>query len=126
MNQVKKVLSTLFLNFLLASSVLADNIPLNGLKKLQPETGFRPESNNYALGAIIGSFVNIFLSVLGIIFVILMLYAGYTWMMAQDEEKKVTNAKDTIRRAIIGLIITVSVYAIWNIIADRILSISLN
>jgi len=49
---------------------------------------------------------------LGIIFIILMIYAGYNWMTAQGEEEKVTKAKTTIQRAIIGLIIVVSAYAI--------------
>jgi hypothetical protein len=53
-----------------------------------------------------------FLGLLGIIFVILMIYAGYNWMTAAGDEKKVEKAKDTIQRAIIGLIITVAAYAI--------------
>jgi hypothetical protein len=41
-----------------------------------------------------------------------MLYAGYNWMTAAGDEQKVEKAKDTITRAIIGIIITVSAYAI--------------
>ncbi|RLC39037.1 hypothetical protein DRH27_00740 [Candidatus Falkowbacteria bacterium] len=53
-----------------------------------------------------------FLSVLGVIFIILMIVAGYNWMSAAGDEQKVQKAKDTILRAIIGLIILVSAYAI--------------
>ena len=34
-----------------------------------------------------------------------MLYAGYHWMTARGEEEKVEKAKDTIQRAIVGIII---------------------
>ena len=40
------------------------------------------------------------------------IYAGYNWMTAQGEEEKVSKAKDTIQRAVIGLIVTIAAYAI--------------
>jgi len=52
-----------------------------------------------------------------------MVYAGYNWMVARGEEEKVTIAKDTIKRAIIGLVITVSSYAIWNFIFSNFINI---
>ena len=62
-------------------------------------------------------FMNAFdgaLTMLGIIFVILIILAGYNWMTAAGDEAKVTKAKETIRRAIIGFIIVSSAYAIYN------------
>lgn len=56
--------------------------------------------------------VSAFLGLLGIIFLILIIYAGFLWMTAQGEEEKVTKAKDTITRAVIGLVIIVLAYAI--------------
>ncbi len=66
----------------------------------------------YSFAKIVGTVIQAFLSLLGIIFVALILYAGYNWMMAQGEEDKVIKAKDTLKRAIIGLAITVGAYAI--------------
>lgn len=70
----------------------------------------------YAPGKSLGYFMAIviqaFLGLLGIIFVILIIYAGYNWMTAAGEEQKVEKAQNTIRRAIIGLIIIVGAYAI--------------
>jgi len=51
-----------------------------------------------------------------------MLYAGYNWMMARGDEEKVTKAKDTITRAIIGLLITIGAYAISFWVFDKLLS----
>ena len=56
--------------------------------------------------------ITVFLSLLGVIFIILIILAGYNWMTAGGEEEKVNKAKQMIYRAIIGLIIIMSAYAI--------------
>ncbi|MDP2708800.1 MAG: hypothetical protein Q8O93_01995 [bacterium] len=61
---------------------------------------------------IIQTVISAFLGLLGIIFLILIIYAGYNWMTAQGDEDKVTKAKDTLARAIIGLIIIIAAYSI--------------
>jgi len=67
---------------------------------------------NATVGGITAVVINGFLGLLGIIFLVLIITAGYKWMMAQGNEEKVTEAKDTMYRAVIGLIIVVSAYAI--------------
>ena len=42
-------------------------------------------------------------------------------MTARGEEEKVEKAKDTITRAIIGLIIVVGAYAIWSFIFSNLI-----
>lgn len=74
--------------------------------------GFDTISDESNLTTLISSVIEIFLSFLGIIFLILMLYGGYNWMTAAGDESKVETAKSTIQRAIIGLIIIISAYAI--------------
>jgi hypothetical protein len=61
---------------------------------------------------IIGAVISAFLSLLGIIFLILVLYAGFTWMTSMGNEQKVQKAKDTLLQATIGIIIVISAYAI--------------
>jgi len=56
--------------------------------------------------------VNVFLSVIGVLLLVYMLYAGYNWLTARGEEEKVEKAKDTLKRAITGAIIIVAAYAI--------------
>jgi cytochrome bd-type quinol oxidase subunit 2 len=62
--------------------------------------------------SVAGKVINIFLSILGVVFLILMILGGYHWMTAAGDEQKVTKAKSTITAAIIGLIIVVAAYAI--------------
>ena len=88
---------------------------LKNLEKVQQNSGYSSADETSA-ASIAGSIVSIFFSILGIIFIALMLYAGYNWMIAAGDNTKVEKAKDTIKRAIIGIIILASSYAIWLII----------
>ena len=56
--------------------------------------------------------ISIVLGFLAILFVSLMLYAGFMWMTAQGDESKVEKARGIIIAAIIGLLIIISAYAI--------------
>lgn len=68
---------------------------------------------------IIGRIINIFLGFLGIIFLGLLLYAGFTWMTAGGDVSKVETAKKTIRNSIIGLVIIASAWAITAFIFNQ-------
>jgi len=59
-------------------------------------------------GQIIGSL----LSLVGVVFLVLMIYGGITWMTAAGNEKQVEKAKNTITTAIVGLAVILSAYAI--------------
>ena len=77
-----------------------DNIALNSF------------DTNATVGSILAVVIKTFLSLLGIIFIILILLGGYNWMTAAGEEEKVRKAQETIRRAIIGLAIIIAAYSI--------------
>jgi len=74
----------------------------------QETTGLSDQS----LSVIVGNIINVVLSVLGIVLVILIIYAGITWMTAGGSEEKVKKAKSILMNAGIGLLITVSAWAI--------------
>jgi hypothetical protein len=67
---------------------------------------------NTSIGSIVAVVIKAFLGLLGVIFIFLIVLAGYNWMTAAGDEQKVEKAKDEIKRAIIGLIIVTSAYAI--------------
>jgi len=91
-----------------------------GLEQLGGASGYSTNVTETTVSAIAGTAVSIFLSILGIIFVALMLYGGYLWMMARGNEEQVTKAKELIQAAIIGLIIIVAAYAVSFFIFSRI------
>ena len=66
--------------------------------------------------SIIGRIINIFLGLLGVIFLVLLLYAGFLYMTAAGDAEKVQKALTTIRNAVIGLVIIASAWAITSFI----------
>jgi amino acid permease len=60
----------------------------------------------------VASVISIALSFLGVIFLILMIYAGFLWMTAHGNDAQIKTATTTMQRAVIGLIIVASAYII--------------
>ena len=85
----------------------------------KPSWGAADPTGPTSLTGMIGAIIQAFLGLLGVIFLAYLLYAGYSWMTAQGDEEKVTKAKDTIQRAIIGLIITIGAYAISYYVLEK-------
>jgi hypothetical protein len=65
---------------------------------------------------IVGNLIGVFLSLLGVIFLILILYGGYVWMSSAGNETKVLQAKKIISNSIVGIIIVMSAYAITSFV----------
>ena len=70
------------------------------------------------LVTIIGKVIGIALSVVGIVFLVLIIYAGYTWMTAGGDPKRVDKAKQILINATVGLVLTLSAYAISSFIIN--------
>ncbi|MEA2088764.1 MAG: hypothetical protein U9O55_02920 [Patescibacteria group bacterium] len=65
----------------------------------------------------LGGFIKIFLTFLGIVFLILIMYGGFLWMTAEGNEQQVEKAKQTIVNSTIGIVIVMLAYAItWFVI----------
>lgn len=65
-----------------------------------------------SVSVIVGSLIAGVLSLLGLIFLCLVVYAGFLWMTAQGDTKKVNKAKDILINGVVGLLITLSAYII--------------
>jgi hypothetical protein len=99
--------------------VSAANPALQRLDNVAVTAGPYEPVNDTSLTEIIGTLIGIAIGLIGVIFLLLMIYAGYNWMTAQGEEEKVTRAKDTIIRSLIGLIIVIGAYAVWQFVFSR-------
>lgn len=64
--------------------------------------------------------VKALLGLVGIIFFILIIYGGYSWMTAGGNDEKVLKAKKLIIRAVIGLAIVASAYSIAYFVTQAI------
>lgn len=76
------------------------------------------------LPGLIGAAINVILGVLGIVFVILTVYAGFLYLTSQGEDTNVKKAKKLLTQAIIGLIIIVAAYAISDYVISALTTIS--
>ena len=93
-----------------------DGVIYDQTEALAIGAGFDESATADTVPNTIASIIKVFLGFLGIIFIILVIWAGYNWMTAGGNEEKVTKARTTIFRAVIGLIIIVSAYAITHFV----------
>ena len=119
MKKILKRLSLLvcMLVFLIMPYFVFASVPiLNNMQNVATNAGFTEDTNATSISAIAGTVVAAILSLMGVIFVALIVYSGIMWMTAEGDEEKVKKAKKTISNAIIGLILTVSATAIYYIV----------
>lgn len=64
------------------------------------------------LEVVVGQIIYGLLGFLGTIFLVLIIYAGFTWMTAGGNEEKIQQAQKTIRNSTVGLLIVILSYAI--------------
>ncbi len=62
------------------------------------------------------------LTLLGLVFVVIILYGGFMYMTSQGEQEKIKKAKQILATAIIGLIIILAAYAITTFVVNAILA----
>ncbi|MFA5359195.1 MAG: hypothetical protein WC310_05290 [Patescibacteria group bacterium] len=119
----KTVVLSLFLivfNLLLVSSISfaqseSANAPSLGgnLQDVATGVGYtQPEQYDQPFGLVVARALRAFFGMLGIIFLIIMLYAGFRWMTAGGKQDQIDEAKKWIINAVIGLAICTLSYAI--------------
>jgi hypothetical protein len=84
------------------------------------EVGSATGLSDNDLTTTIGTLINIGLSLLGIVFLFLTLYAGWLWMTAAGDSKQTGKAKDILITAVVGLVILLSAYAISNFVITQV------
>jgi len=74
-----------------------------------------------SLAETIAGIIKVVLSVLGLIFIILIIYAGFLWMTSAGNEDKIKQAKGIIVSSIIGVAIVLAAYMITVFVIDNLL-----
>ena len=78
-------------------------------------------------GVIIQRIVAIVFSLLGIVAVVMMIYAGFLWLTAGGEEDKANQGRTLLFQAVIGLIIILAAYSVvYFVLRQLALAIVLN
>jgi hypothetical protein len=81
------------------------------VEAVRGEAGYA-QADKYSIINMISLIIQSILSLLGIIFLVLILISGFQWMMSNGNEEIIGKAKDRIKNSIIGLAIVVLSFSI--------------
>lgn len=88
----------------------------NATNGLNTAAGVAGLDQTTPLNTIIGNIIGTALSIMSIVFLIMCIYGGFRWMLARGNEEATKKGLDAIFAAIIGLLITLSAYAITSFV----------
>ena len=111
---------SIILSFFISNTSLAANYQLDAFAK---KAGYATSGAKASLESTIQLVINTVLSLTGIIFLALTVYAGVRWMTAQGNAEDVTKAKDTLQAAIIGMVVISISYAVTGLVFSKLGSI---
>lgn len=115
---LKKIIFSVAILLTLTAFVLPVFAQDFGLTDTAGKLGYNTSEEN-PIYARVQAVVNVVLSMVSIVFFILMTYAGLRWMTSRGNEELAAKAKHALEAAVIGIIITVSAYALSNFVLSR-------
>ncbi|MFA6604048.1 MAG: pilin [Patescibacteria group bacterium] len=83
------------------------------------------DTGTASLETIIGTIIRSLLGLLGTVFVVFIIYAGYLWMTAQGDSDQIGKAKKIILNASVGLVIILLAWSITEFVLVNIVARSL-
>lgn len=120
------ILSVSLFSFTAVSARAAESQTVKGLSETVKEVPLYNAQYNEAPSARtmllnrVGGVVGLILSFVGVLFLILTVYAGILWMTAQGNSAQVDKAKSLLINAVIGLIIISAAYSITIFVGENI------
>lgn len=109
-----------------AAQVLRCQLELAACESGLPTNNIKQDSKvgdvQSQINIIIGKLLNPLLALLGALFMVLTIYAGYLWMSAAGNEEKTKKASEIVKWAVIGLIAVASSYVLVNFVITAIIS----
>ncbi len=118
--RLKTFLLSLMLVFVFVPGVYAIDLGTNRVDRAAGQAGYAAATET-TFAENVGRAIRILLSLLGVIFTVLIIYAGYLWMTAAGNDEAVSKAKSIISTSIIGLIILLMAYSITNFVVTRVM-----
>lgn len=122
----------LFATLAILVSLLTGAVAFSALPaSAQVDTGLNQVGETVKLSAadprvIATNIINIALGLVGIVLLVLVLYAGFLWMTSGGNEEQVSRAKRILTSSVIGLIIVLSSWAIARFVIERLLQATQN
>lgn len=92
---------------------------ISNLTKTAKDGGYKVDGvDEQTLPKFVGSIIQTILGLLGVLFAILIIYAGILWMMADGDGQEINKSKGIIKNSIIGLAIVLSAMVVTRFIAN--------
>jgi|SRR3989344_73439 len=127
MQTAKKVFLSLFLALCLLSgfrsvsaSTMWDTAKGGGIETIGSEAFGVSSGSEYDLRLMVAKLIKVFLGILGLVFLVLIIFAGYSYMTSQGNSEKMEKATGQIKHAAIGLIIILAAYSIADFVTEQI------
>ncbi len=113
----KKIFSLSFFFFLISTKISRafDFKASTGLDSTADKTGHKTQAlfgESGSLEAGIGTIIGAILSLVGVLFMVLLVYGGILWMTAGGNDEQVARARKIIIQSVIGLIVVMLAYAV--------------
>jgi|GEM_PF-6842015 len=107
---MKKFLTTLLIifvfvcpiGFVMAGKMIESSKEVADLAGLQTDKEFSP-----AISSVVGTIIGL----LGVVFLLIIIYSGIVWALSGNNTEDLDKAKRMMSQAVIGLLITLSAYA---------------
>ncbi len=107
----------LTLPFFVFAGNLSETNPLSIMKNIGADNGpYQATTDTHTVFVVVSAIINLVFGLLSLVFLGLTIYSGIRWMTAGGGEEEINKAKDTIKQAIIGLVIVISSWGIWELI----------
>ena len=120
---IKKIVCLLFISLLLSpvSIAVAADFGITNVENIKTGVNTKDAPAMFAtdLLGVVGGIINAVLILSGTIFLGLTVYASILWLISQGNEEQIEKAKKILFAAVIGLIITMSAYAIAYLVNLR-------
>lgn len=119
MPKMKHFFISLFNIGLFAPIIVSAQGLKNAAGKLNTTATKAGTEGNGDLETVVGTGIRSALTLVGLVFLVLMVYAGYLWMTARGDETQIEKAKNIISSTIIGLVIVMGAYAITALVIGK-------
>lgn len=121
MNKIKLAVIALATSFALVlapvNAFAAEDYSLKG--GVEAARTNEQQKDLFGAGGVFNTIVNVLLFLIGAISVIMIVFAGFKYATSGGDSGKVTEAKNTIMYAVIGIIVALLAYAIIKFVTDR-------
>jgi preprotein translocase subunit SecG len=125
MKKTIKIFKTVLLGIagLIVPKLVFAGVMLDRAKTIAANSYETVGTDEYSLSKFVGTIVNVALGLLGVLFVILTIYAGLLWMTSAGDEEKIKKSTGILKASIIGLLIVVASYAVWNFLLYKLIAV---